>query len=86
MPDRAAWATTVAFALITATVGGVVFMKMDEIDGEQFGQRVECCQDQGGDAVISRALYHGGLHCEFENGTLVHVPNAIPTNGSGAVA
>jgi len=38
--------------------------------------RTEWCQERGGQGLIVHAVVHGGLHCKFDNGSMVRVPPA----------
>jgi hypothetical protein len=35
------------------------------------------CNDHGGELHNSQSVVHGGLHCELENGTSVHMSEKI---------
>lgn len=85
MPGNASWAVTVTIALLTLTIMGVVGSEMAALDGEQFDDRVQWCEEHGGEAVISHAIDHGGLHCQFGNGTMVHMGEIESFNNSQGV-
>jgi len=47
-------------------------------------EKMEWCEDRGGEAYNANVIGdHGGLHCEFENGTVVHL-SEVNTTASGS--
>jgi len=39
------------------------------------------CEDHNGELYNSQSIFHGGLHCELENGTSVHMTKVIDYGG-----
>jgi hypothetical protein len=87
MPDNLAVMVTIVVGLITVFVtGSVGHAMMTGVDSEAFDDRVSWCESQGGEPVVVHSVHHGGLHCQFENGTMLHLYNVIPENSSEVVA
>jgi len=49
------------------------------LDSDQIEESVEWCEDRGGEVYNSNSINHGGLHCELENGTVVHLSEVNTT-------
>jgi len=87
MPDNVAVMITVIVGIITLFVTGSVGHAMvTGFDSQAFDDRMSWCESQGGEPVIVNSLYHGGLHCQFQNGTMFHMHNIDAKNSTRGVA
>ena len=68
----------VVVALITICIGISV---MNAATGpevrEYVNESAEWCDAHGGDLSNSRSFWHGGLHCELPNGSVVHMSEVV---------
>jgi len=39
------------------------------------------CEDHNGELYNSQSMFHGGLHCELDNGTTVHMAEVMDYGG-----
>lgn len=44
---------------------------------DHFEQSEQWCDDHDGELHNSMSVVHGGLHCELENGTTVHMSEVV---------
>lgn len=80
MVDRTAVAVTVLVACVVVALGFDVVAAYDQqAYSEYVNDSAAWCNDHGGELANSNALLHGGLHCEFDNGSSVHMSEIIET-------
>lgn len=81
--DRVSIAITVATLLIVAVLGVVVMQSVSSGALEYTEQAEAWCEQRNGTLHNAQVLGpHGGLHCEFPNGTSVHMDEVITVNSS----
>jgi len=74
--------TSVAIMLIVVLIAGFVGVQVvdaatSEETQQYYEQSEQWCTDRGGDLYNAQAITHGGLHCELENGTTVHMRDVM---------
>jgi len=75
------------FVVTVAIAGFVGFQVVDTVTSQETKDQIEMyendCADRNGELVNSNVIGgHGGLHCEFDNGTSVHMKNINTGNSA----
>jgi len=61
--------------VLTFVLQGIASSSGVDNFGTYWNESEQWCESRGGDLYNAQALWHGGLHCEFDNGTEVHIDN-----------
>jgi len=74
--------TSVAIMLIVVLLTGFVGVQVvdaatSEKTQDYYEQSEQWCSDHNGELYNAQAIAHGGLHCELENGTTVHMSDVM---------
>jgi len=64
--------------LVTGLLGvSIVGHVTSESTQAYMNQSEDWCNNHNGELVNVHAVLHGGLHCDFENGTSVHMRDVV---------
>jgi len=66
---------------VAIMVGHTVVAEVTSAEFEEYmNDSEQWCESHNGDLYNSQSIMHGGMHCELENGTVVHM-NEVLSNG-----
>jgi len=70
-----------AIGLIIAALLGFYIVAGAQGDVEAFHEdSEEWCEERNGELYNAKSVAHGGLHCQLENGTTVHMSEVVEVN------
>lgn len=81
MSGKIGLAVTITVALAMMGFGFLAADAMAQEAEPYVEESREWCNERGGELFNARVIgEHGGLHCEFENGTMVHMSEVLELN------